>query len=107
MARITVMHRARIILHWLQQGAANHSPRGQHFTLPARFEHQGDDWIEDAWSLVVEVDGVPESNGQQYGIARFLMPTAPQDWLTAGKEFTIFEGELALARGSVVEVLSE
>lgn len=101
------MHRAKIALQWLQQGSANHSPRGQRFVLPARFEHQGDDWMEDAWSLVVEVDGVPESDGKQYGIARFLMPTAPHDWLSEGKQFTIFEGKLALAHGSVVEVLSE
>jgi len=101
------MHRAQITLQWLQQGAANHSPRGQRFVLPARFEHQGEDWMEDAWSLLVEVDGVPESDGKQSGVARFLMSTAPHEWLSEGKQFTIFEGELALAHGSVVEVLSE
>lgn len=101
------MRSAKVVLHWLQRGASNHSPRGQRFALPARFHHQGDDWKENAWTLMVEVEGVPENDGRQYGVARFLMPTAPHDWLSEGERFTIFEGPLALADGAVVEVLQE
>lgn len=99
-----MMHTAKVRLHWLTSGLSNHSPRGQRFSLPARFDHQGEDWTHDAWSLVVEVEGVPDAEGYQVGAARFLVPDAPDDWLSEGKRFTLFEGRLALAEGEVRQV---
>jgi hypothetical protein len=29
------------------------------------------------------------------------MPSAPHDWLSEGKRFTLFEGRLALAEGEI------
>lgn len=101
------MRHAKIILQWLQNESANHSPRRQRFVLPARFDHQGNNWKENAWSLVIEVEGIPNGGGQQHGLARFLMPSAPHGWLVEGAHFTIFEGALALANGKVEEVFSE
>jgi hypothetical protein len=39
--------------------------------MPARFDHQGDDWTHDAWSLVFDLEGIP-ARGYQTGTARFL-----------------------------------
>jgi hypothetical protein len=35
----------------------------------------------------------------------FLVPDAPHDWLSLGRRFTLFEGELALAEGIVECIL--
>ena len=60
--------------------------------------------MHDAWSLVVDVEGVPDTQGYQVGTARFLAPDAPHDWLSEGKRFTLFEGRLALAVGEIRQV---
>jgi hypothetical protein len=103
-----VMHSAKVLLHWLNRpsdGSPNdNSPLGEHFSRPARFDHQGDDWTDDAWSLVVDVKGRPNIQGKQDGTARFLMPTAPQEWLSVGKKFTLFEGRTPVAKGEVKRV---
>ena len=90
-----------INLRWIKNRPTNHSPRGQKFSLPVRFDHQGDDWTANAWSLVIEVEGVPDITGYQRGTARFLVPSGPQEWLRPGKKFTIFEGATPLAIGEV------
>jgi hypothetical protein len=97
---------AEVLLHWLVSGPSNHSPRGQRFSLPARFDHQGEDWTKDAWSLVVDVEGVPDAEGHQAGTVRFLVPGAPHDWLSEGRRFTLFEGRVALAEGEIRQVLA-
>ena len=94
-------HTANVLLHWLVNVPSGHSPRGQRFSLPARFEHQGEDWTSDAWSLFIELEGVPDALGYQIGTARFLTPDSPRDWLSKGKRFTLFEGRLALADGEI------
>jgi hypothetical protein len=92
---------AEVRLHWLVGGLSNHSPRGQRFSIPARFDHQKEDWLSDAWSLVVEVEGVPDAHGYQVGHVKFLVPGAPHEWLSVGKKFTLFEGNLAVAEGEI------
>jgi hypothetical protein len=94
-------HTAKIRLHWLVSRPSKHSPRGQRFSLPARFDHQGEEWTNDAWSLVVEVEGVPDAEGNQVGTAWFLVPDAPQDWLSEAKRFTLFAGHLPVAEGEI------
>jgi len=97
------MHSAKVLLHWLNR-PSDGSPLEEHFSRPARFDHQGDDWTDDAWSLVVDVKGRPNTQGEQDGTARFLMPTAPQEWLSVGKKFTLFEGRTPVAKGEVKRV---
>lgn len=98
------MHRAKVILIWIASSESDEFSRRHRFSLPARFDHQGKNWKEDAWSLVVEIDGKPNVSGHQYGVARFLVPNAPQAWLSKGRRFTLFEGSFALAEGRVEEV---
>ncbi len=95
---------ATVLLRWLVSGPSNHSPRGRRFSRPARFDHQGEDWTSNAWSLVVDVEGTPDAYGYQVGTVSFLMPQAPHDWLSAGKRFTLFEGGLAIAEGEIKQV---
>jgi hypothetical protein len=71
------------------------------FVLPARFEHQGDDWIQNAWSLVVETLSPANPSGTQAAQIHFLMEDAPSDWLASGERFSLFEGNLWLADGVI------
>ena len=84
----------KVRLRWLSD---NFPDQAQRVCRPARFEHQSDDWLNDAWSVVVQVTGSPDAEGYQEGQARFLSPDAPYDWLSKGRKFTLLEGELALA----------
>ncbi|WP_172805579.1 MULTISPECIES: hypothetical protein [Bradyrhizobium] len=90
-----------MLLHWLVVDQSDPLPRGPHFSMPARFDHQGEDWIDNAWSLVVDLDGIPDPDRNQIGTVRFLMPDAPNDWLREGKRFILMEGPLALAEGEI------
>jgi hypothetical protein len=92
---------ANILLHWLVSVKGN-LPRNHCFSLPARFDHQGDDWTNNAWSVVVNVDGVVDKQNNQYGTMWFLMDGAPCEWLSKGKRFTLFEGAMALAEGTII-----
>lgn len=98
---------AKAVLNWLVSGPSNESPRGRRFCLPARFDHQGEDWTSNAWSLVVDVEGIPDSQSRQLATVKFLMPDAPHDWLSEGKRFTLFEGRLPLAEGEIKEVQAD
>lgn len=95
----------KIMLRWLVSAPTGQSPRGQSFSRPARFENQGDDWTQNAWSLVITTEGVPDAKGQQSATAKFLVADGPHDWLSVGKRFTLYEGKLALAEGVVEEIL--
>ena len=61
--------------------------------------------MQNAWSLVVDTEGVPDAKGQQLATARFLIDDAPHSWLIVGKTFTLYEGRLPLATGTVLERL--
>jgi hypothetical protein len=76
-------------------------PRGEQFATPARFERQGDDWTADAWSLVVRAAGPVLPDATQPVRVRFLMDDAPQEWLSSGSRFELYEGRLLLAEGVV------
>jgi hypothetical protein len=71
------------------------------FATPARFEHQGDDWRDNAWSLVIETQEAPDADSQQEAVARFALPNAPHSWLSPGRRFTLFEGDAPMAEGVV------
>ena len=97
------MQQAKARLKWLVPVPLDGSaPRGRRFTVPARFDHQGDDWTDHAWSLVVESDSKPDAKGIQEVQVRFLMPNAPTDWLVRGRKFTLHEGATRLAEGELV-----
>lgn len=94
-------HTVDVLLHWLIENPSGHPPRGPRLSLPTRFDHQGKDWTCNAWSLVVEVKGIPDATGYQMGTASFLVADAPHNWLREGRRFVLFEGQIAVAEGEV------
>jgi hypothetical protein len=86
----------RVRLHWLVK--PNH---GQRIVRPVRFDHQGDEWTKDAWSLVIDADNPADADGYQLGSAQFLSPDGPHQWLCEGRHFTLFEGS-PVAEGEIL-----
>lgn len=88
---------AAIRLRWLP----GVQPQGPRIVRPARFDTQGEDWTDRAWSLVIELEGAPDDLGRQFGTARFLVQEAPASWLAQGHRFTLYDGGTALAEAEV------
>lgn len=98
---MTLEVRAR--LKWCIPLAGIGYPRGKQFATPARFDHQRDDWTNDAWSVVVSAADPVTTRSMQDVRIRFLMNEAPDHWLVPGKRFELYEGRLLLAEGVVEE----
>ena len=56
-----------------------------HIVLPARFDHQGDDWKENATMLQIDLEAARDPSRRQYATATFTSLRAPHDWLSVGK----------------------
>ena len=97
--------KVKIRLKWLRKPSSE-PENGFQFTRPARFDHQGEDWKHNAWSLVVTVEGTPDLKSEQVGTAWFLVDNAPHDWLTVGKHFAL-GAEPPFAEGVVEQILTE
>src|SRR4051794_13006479 len=98
--------KVKIKLRWLVNAPGGQSPRGQQFARPARFQNQGEDWTSNAWSLVINTEGVPNAQSEQSATAKFLVADAPHDWLSVGKRFTLYEN-VPLAEGVVEQILPD
>jgi hypothetical protein len=94
-------HTVSVSLQWLVPNSER--PRGPEFTIPARFDLQGENWTEDAWSLTVTVSGPADARDRQLATARFLVSDAPHLWLSEGRRFTLFTSR-PLAEGIVEEI---
>ena len=95
--------RVKARLNWMIPAGPNGSaPRGPKFSMPAKFDHQGDDWGADAWSLVVESSTTLGPRGAQEVQVHFLAPDAPSAWLVRGRKFTLQEGRNCLAEGEIL-----
>jgi hypothetical protein len=71
------------------------------FAVPARFDHQGEDWKNNAWSLVIQSEAPARSDGTQPVRVWFLVPDAPHEWLVPGRGFVLYEGSVQIAEGTV------
>jgi hypothetical protein len=95
-------------IRWLRpdEGGRNAPPRGREYSTVARFEAQTEeDWLEDAWSLVLNLQGAPDENCTQTALVRFLAneDDVPAQWLEPSTRFALFEGRKKVAEGTVLE----
>jgi hypothetical protein len=99
---MTNHHVARI--QWLHsvEGGRKQPPSGPTYTTVARFEQQGDQWINDAWSLVLDFVGAPDDDLCHLAKVRFLAEGAPSDWLREGSKFELMEGSKVVAKGIII-----
>jgi hypothetical protein len=66
----------------------------------ARFEAQGDEWMKEAWSVVVRFITQPSPERRHDVDVRFLAP-APESFLSPGSRFWLMERARAVAEGIV------
>ncbi len=95
----------RASIRWLkpEQGGKDAPPAGHQYSTVARFSHQKDDeWVKNAWSLVLDLEGAADLNWVQFANIRFLSPEGPTSWLAHGAHFSLFEGRRKVAEGEVL-----
>jgi len=98
---------ARASIHWLKlaEGGRSSVPAGPRYSTVARFDTQTEEeWRNDAWSLVLELEGAVDAASNQTATVRFLSDedTTPTDWLQPGRRFGLFEGYRKVAEGTVL-----
>lgn len=94
------------ILTWLPaevRGTAQR-PHGLRYVGISRFDSDGPEWPDGAFSVVCEFEVPPSERNSDSSEAtvRFLVPDAPQERLSPGVRFRLYQGTVAVA---VVEVL--
>lgn len=77
-------------------------PPGPKYSTVARFEVQKEQWLKDAWSLVITFVEQPDTSSSHRVEATFLAENAPDHFLSKGGVFELMEGARAVARGTVV-----
>ena len=93
----------RADLRWLtpEQGGRHALPPGPTYSTVAKFEAQGEEWMKEAWSVVVTFITQPKPEGRHDVGIRFLVPEAPEAFLSPGSRFWLMEGARAVAEGIV------
>ena len=89
-------------LTWLKFAPDGSAPRPGKFSVPAKFDHQGEDWRGNSWSLVVEKNQTLNARIPQNVEVHFLAEDAPVDWLVRGRKFTLYDGADPLAEGEIL-----
>ena len=91
-------------IQWLisAESGRQQPPLGPTYTTVARFELQGDHWINDAWSLVLDFMGAPDDHHCHLAKVRFLAEGGPSGWLEEGTRFELMEGPKVVARGLII-----
>lgn len=97
-----IAHTARIVWVPPDQGGRRSPPIGPRYSAPARFEAAWDAWPDEAWSLVLELISRPTESVDWIAEVRFLVEQAPQELLTDGARFDLYEGQKCVAHGTVL-----
>jgi hypothetical protein len=94
----------RAHITWLtpDQGGRQTPPSGPRYTPTARFDATSEDR-----SVVLDLVSRPTDSADWIADIRFLFDDAPQDFLSDGASFELFEGKRCVARGTVVNVVAE
>lgn len=77
-------------------------PPGPKYSTVARFEHQKEQWLKEAWSLVIEFIEQPDQSLSHRVKVSFLADEAPAEMLAKGSVFELMEGPHAVAKGTVI-----
>ena len=91
-----------------EEGGRKTPPKGSKYTTVAGFDPPAPNWPQEAWSVVVE-PVQPDCTSQDVTVVlSFLMgPVAPEQMLTTGVKFQLFEGKQVVADGEITDDNSE
>ena len=93
---------ARIRWKTQAEGGRKTIPPGPRYSTVARFPGAKKDWLEEAWSLIVEYEAPVWDDGNVVAAVRFLADGAPEELLNVGCEFELLEGSKMVAEGVVL-----
>jgi len=85
-----------------QAGGRQRPPIGPRYSTVARFEDNKDNWLKEAWTMVVEFSQASDESLRVIADVRFLVEYAPAHLLYPGSRFELFEGTRLVARGEVL-----
>jgi len=96
---------AKAKMNWRSQemGGRVKPPSGSQYITVARFDDEKDKWPDEAWSLVLEFDTLPDASLSSIATVTFLVEDAPHHLLHVGSRFELFEGHKCVADGEVIE----
>jgi len=91
-------------LQWIEpeNGGRQVPPSGPKYSTVARFENQKEQWLKEAWSLVIEFTEQPDATLSHRVKVSFLADDAPTEMLDKGSVFELMEGPRAVAKGTVL-----
>jgi translation elongation factor EF-Tu-like GTPase len=98
-------HSVKAKIYWLskEEGGRNSPPAGKRYSTVARFEEDGANWPNEAWSVLVGLDELPSVSLETIATIKFLSPEAPENLLQIGNQFEILEGRHVVAKGIIVK----
>lgn len=95
----------RAVIEWIspeEGGRRSGAPSGPDYAAPAKFLAHADDWLLDAWDLLVhKVEFVEEPN-KWLADVQFRVDGAPYQWLTPAARFELYEGKRRVATGIIL-----
>ena len=92
-------------VHWIpsEEGGRTSLPTGKKYATISRFPEDVGTWLQEAWSIVLEFDEPPATQGNpSMARARFLVEKAPVDRLKPGRAFELYEGKKKVATVEIV-----
>lgn len=97
------MQKARIKLCWLpiEKGGKESLPLGTTYSTVVHFLDDKT-WPDEAWSVVINFEDVPDKARCVEADLSFLSPDGPAYFLKEGAEFELFEGRQVVATEEVI-----
>ena len=91
-------------LRWLkpEEGGRLCPPVGPKYVTVVRFESKKQEWLIEAWSLIVEFKSSPNNELEHHVDVSFLVPEGPNELLVKGSAFELMEGAQTVAKGVII-----
>lgn len=77
-------------------------PSGPTYSTLARFDETDEQWLEEAWSLVIDFHTPPDKTWTHLVSVYFLSSDGPADGLVPNRLFALYQGYRKVAEGVVL-----
>jgi hypothetical protein len=90
-----MMLKHRCVVQW----ASGARPETTRYVAVAKFASQTEsEWVKDAWSVVIDFSSLPsQKEAESAATVSFLVPAAPEHFMTENSVFEVFEGAKKVA----------
>lgn len=93
----------RATICWMppEAGGRTTPPLGPTYSTAARFDRLRERWPSEGWSIVAELVGPMDERRCVEARVRLLNPDGPEELLSPGSQFDLFEGAKRVGRATV------